>query len=146
MTKRRTQNNNNNNRPAQAKPKQEQLATNEPVDNLDADRMAALGLDVSEEAGVLYRAIPAHPYPGGVMLRLPLAPALSTNQTNRAHIDGHLRGPHGAILIRMRVALIESHAKLAGGRPVHSNVDVLKWLLEQIGETEQMSPLKFAVC
>jgi len=44
-------------------------------------------------------------------------------------------GPRGAAAFaRIRNGLRESHAKLAGGRPVWSNADALRWLFDAMAD------------
>lgn len=48
------------------------------------------------------------------------------------HIDAQL-GPEAAMaFLRMRNGLRDSNAKLGSGKPVWTNVDALRWLMEQV--------------
>lgn len=73
----------------------------------------------------------------GATITVPLADDLPPSVSRRVHVNGHLRGPHGAIMIRLRTALNRSHARLRDGRHVHSTPDALKWLLENIETATQ---------
>jgi hypothetical protein len=50
----------------------------------------------------------------------------------RVHIQAQL-GPEAAMaFMRIRNGLREQNAKLGNGRPVYSNADTLRWLMEQV--------------
>lgn len=50
------------------------------------------------------------------------------------HLQAQL-GPEAAtVFLRIRNGLRDINAKLAGGRPVFTNVDALRWLMERAAE------------
>lgn len=68
----------------------------------------------------------------GVTIAVPLADPLPPGQSHRVHVDGHLKGAHGATMIRLRAELNRRGARLRDGRFVQTTPDALKWLLEQV--------------
>jgi len=65
---------------------------------------------------------------------VPLADEVPTSESHRVHIDGHLKGPHGAMFKRIRTAMNLSSARLQDGKFVQSNTDTLKCLMEYFEE------------
>ncbi|MES2788137.1 MAG: hypothetical protein V4719_00850 [Planctomycetota bacterium] len=50
----------------------------------------------------------------------------------RTHIDAMLGPVEAAAFMHLRAGLRRDNAKLACGRPVWSNPDVLRWLMQQV--------------
>jgi hypothetical protein len=48
------------------------------------------------------------------------------------HLQAQLGPEAAAAFIRIRNGLREQNAKLCGGRPVWTNVDALRWLMERV--------------
>jgi hypothetical protein len=48
------------------------------------------------------------------------------------HLQAQLGPAAAEAFLRIRNGLREVNAKLAGGRPVYTNVDALRWLMEQV--------------
>ena len=48
------------------------------------------------------------------------------------HINSQLDAENAITFLRIRNGLRERNARLANGRPVHTNVDALKWMMEQV--------------
>jgi hypothetical protein len=68
-----------------------------------------------------------------ITLDLPPVPRDPGASVSRlCHVDGHLRGRHGAVMQRLRIALDQADERLADGKHVHTLPDTLKWLLERI--------------
>lgn len=50
------------------------------------------------------------------------------------HVDAQLGGDSAEAFLRVRNGLRESNAKLASGRPVYSNADTLRYIMEQVAD------------
>lgn len=48
------------------------------------------------------------------------------------HVDAQLGGDAAEAFLRVRNGLRDSNAKLASGRPVWSNADALRYIMEQV--------------
>ena len=68
------------------------------------------------------------------IVEVPLGDPLGPSDSRHARVDVHLRGAHGATLCRLRSRLNAEDVRLRDGRHVHTTIDAVKWLLEQIDE------------
>ena len=50
------------------------------------------------------------------------------------HVEVQLDGRQRASLSRLRAGLESGHLKLANGKPVWSNADAVRWLIEQVSD------------
>ena len=59
---------------------------------------------------------------------------------NQIHIEGWLRQDTAHTFARLRQALRDQDARSEDGKPVESNPDVLRWLMEQFGSSIPTGP------
>lgn len=83
---------------------------------------------------------PTEQFPGAVIqLSIPLHADDSTKFANLPWKIANLRLHKGERLtiVQLRQGLIHQRAKLANGRPIKSNQDALRWILQQLGNEPQ---------
>lgn len=66
-----------------------------------------------------------------VMIEVPLGEP--PHRFDQVHLEGWLRGEPANTFARLRQALRDKNAKTENGRPIVSNADVLRWVIEQLG-------------
>lgn len=86
---------------------------------IEADREIIITIPVGEPPESGYEAQKAHA--GRVVL-----------SQRAVHIDANLGEAAAIAFLRLRNGLRDRNAKLGNGRPVWSNPDALRWLMEQV--------------
>jgi len=71
-----------------------------------------------------------------IAIKVPLGPPRPAENYRPRHVEiGGLSPAQGDALYRLREGLRAQHAELPGGKPVHTNPDTIRWLLERIANT-----------
>jgi hypothetical protein len=97
----------------------------------DEDQMSRKSKDVLEASEVMIAIPLGLPPDHGYEAQKAVAGKVNLSQ-RATHIDANLGAEAATAFLRIRNGLRDKAAKLSNGRPVWSNPDALRWLMEQV--------------